>query len=338
MMLDRLYCFMRQYRFEICKVNATDPEGQIFWVVPTDDDASLVVGDPRGIPCTMISSSPYNNRYSGVFENIEHGTVVMCMFEIDGGIITASYILGYTPLRTTSGAYGQTTQPLELGPGERREVGPTGMVFDRKRNGVFNWFYNQFCQFNINSLLQVVSGKLNGILFSMRTGKFLWNWLRSSDQTKFRMLVTRGYLAPQDFSASIDRPTGEDDTVDATEEYHDRFDLKMMDECADVDNVLELRTQQAENLTDRVGNYYTDLSVGKSGMVKSSILNKASGNKIDTQINGDDAVSLNVNEGKVVLTMTHEGNVTLKIDDDTMKILLGGSGGEQELLTKKYLD
>jgi len=68
------------------------------------------------------------------------------------------------------------------------------------------------------------------------------------------------------------------------------------------------------------------------------MLNKNSGNKLKAELLGGDALKLNINDGKAVLTMSYDGNITLKVDDNSTNILLGGKGGEQGLLTKKYHD
>lgn len=323
---------MDKTHFKLCRVNACDPEKQVFYLMTIEEDAMFVPSDERGFEATLITGEPYDGNYAGRFENIKRNTIVMAMFIERGNLMHYVYVLGYTPLLNTSGTYGQTFKPNELEPGERRDVGITGLTFERKRNGTFRYFYNQFCQFSINRILQKISGKLNSIAISMRTGKFKWEWNRVGDLTKFRTLVTRGYLHPGDYSASVDRPLTEDDTVKSSDTFHDRVDLKMMDECAE-GNLLELRTQQPETATDKKGNYYTETIVSKT--IKNTVLNKNNGNKIVTNIMGDNALDLDVNEGKVKLTVTHDGNITLSVDDT---ILLGGSGSEQELLTKSYHD
>ena len=325
---------MPTYKLARCRINNTEPNTQRFWVLPMDDDPRLIVGDARGVPATLITSEPYDNLRSGRFENIPRDTVVMVMFEFDvEGVITDAFILGYTALATTSGTYGQTFESGDLGPGDLRVIDPLGSLFERLRKGTYRWFYNQFCQININRILQIITAKLNGIIISMRSGKFTWNWVRESDKTKWRLLITRGFLSPQDFSASVAKAIGDDDTVQHSASFHDRVDIRMMDDCVDTENVIELRTSVAENATDKAGSKYTKTSVGKGGALTYETLDKVSGNKSAISVmDGENAVSANVNDGKLVITMAHDGKVTFKVDE----ILLGGEGGEQALLTKGY--
>ena len=325
-----------KYVLRVWTIVSCNPETQVFRVAPLNDTDPYAPTNSAGIEAQFISPEPFDQDYSGRFEHIPRGTMVLVALELSESGIDNAYILGYASLLNSIGTHGQYFKQSELEVGERRDVGPTGMIFERKRNGIFRWFFGPFLSFKVNKVSQILSALVNGIDIFFRTGRFLWSWSPSTRKTLFDFFITRDELPANNY---IDKEFGAENPPVNTDSYHDRLRVKLMDNTDEAGRVLIAETRQAKR-GEKTGSVFTRTKIGKNDETQAVISSEIwdDEKKITVDMMGEDAFNANINDGKIVITMSYDGAITLKIADDTAKILMGGSGVEQQLLTKSYHD